>query len=147
MGYKSIVCGVTGSSHSQKAALEAALLAKKEHAKLTFVYAVDLGFLKSGVAIQLPSSSAEEAMRKLGEHILDMAEQLALSQGVTPKKVVRIGKVLDVLKQVVKEEGADLLMLGHEKRTFFEKAFFKGEVEDHVEALKQQTGVDVTVVR
>jgi nucleotide-binding universal stress UspA family protein len=145
MGYTSIVCGVTGSAHAQKAALEAAALAKQHNAKLTYIYAVDIGFLKSGLG-GLSTSLAEDGLARLGDQILGFAEQLAQSQGVTPKKVVRRGAVLEVLKQVIQEEKADLLVLGHEDRTFFEKAMFKGGVEDHIEELKQQTGTEVTVV-
>jgi hypothetical protein len=66
---------------------------------------------------------------------------------VTPKKIVRPGAVLEVLKQVMEEEKADLLVLGHEERSFFDKIRFKATVEDHVEELKQQTGAQVTVIR
>jgi nucleotide-binding universal stress UspA family protein len=147
MGYTSIVCGVTGSTHAQKAALEAAVLAKENNARLTYVYAVDIGFLRSGITVQLSSEFAEDSLMHLGSHILEHAEKLAESQGVSAKKVVKKGPVLEVLRAVVAEEKADLLVLGHENRTFFEKAFFKGGVEDHVQELKEQTGVEVTVVR
>jgi nucleotide-binding universal stress UspA family protein len=147
MPYRSIVCGVTGSTHAQKAALEAAALAKANNAKLTYVYAVDIGFLRSGITVQLPSEFAEDSLMHLGSHILEHAAKLAESQGVSAQQVVRKGPVLDVLRAVVSEEKADLLVLGHEKRTFFEKAFFKGEVEDHVQELKEQTGAEVTVIR
>ena len=146
MSYTSIVCGVTGSAHSQKAALEAAVLAKQHNSRLTFVYAVDIGFLKSSIG-GLSTSLAENGLDHLGEHILEYAEQLAQSQGVTPKKIVRRGPVLEVLKQVVSEEKADLLILGHENKTIFEKTLFKGSVEDHIEELKQQTGIEVAVIR
>ena len=53
---------------------------------------------------------------------------------------------LEVLKQIVREEQADLLVLGHEERSFFEKALFKGNVEDHVEELMQVTGAEVAVI-
>jgi hypothetical protein len=66
---------------------------------------------------------------------------------VAPRKILKKGPVLDVLKQVVQEEKADLLILGHEDRTFFEKTLFRGSVEDHLEELKKQTGVEVTVIR
>ena len=145
MAYTSIVCGVTGSAHSQKAALEAAALAKQHNARLTYVYVVDVGSLTASIG-GLSKSLAEDGLERLGGHILGFAEQLAQAQGVTPTKMVRRGAVLEVLKQVVLEEKADLLMLGHEKRTFFEKALFKGSVEDHVQELKQQTGVEVSVV-
>ena len=55
--------------------------------------------------------------------------------------------MLDVLKQVVAEEKADLLVLGHEERTFFDKLLLKGNVEDNIGELKQKTGADVTVIR
>ena len=144
MEYRNIVCGVTGSAHAQKAALEAATLAKRHNANLIYVYAVDITFLRGG--FMLPHQHVEESLEMLGNHILELAAQIALTQGVTPKKILRRGTVLEVLKTVVREEKADLLVLGHEQRTFFEKALFKGSVEDHVQELKQQTGVDVNVV-
>ncbi len=146
MAYKSIVCGVTGSESSQKAALEAARLAKENQAALTYVYAVDVKFLK-GLTIQLTSDFAEKTLEHLGGHILERAEESAAAQGVTPRKVIRSGAVLEVLKQVIQEEKADLLMLGHEDRSFFEKILFGGEVEDHVQELIKQTGVSVQVVK
>ena len=146
MGYTSIVCGVTGSAHAQKAALEAAALAKQHNARLTYVYAVDIGFLRGSVG-GMSSGLAGDGLERLGDHILSYASELAESQGVTPKKIVRRGTALEVLKQIVQQEKADLLVLGHEERTFFEKALFKGNVEDHVEELKQQTGAEVTVIK
>ncbi|MCU0586841.1 MAG: universal stress protein [Syntrophobacteraceae bacterium] len=146
MGYTSIVCGVTGSAHSQKAALEAAALARRHNARLTFVYAVDVAFLRSGVG-GLSVGLAGDGLERLGAHILQYAGELAQSQGVTPKTVVRRGAVLQVIKDVLLEEKADLLVLGHEERTFLDKALFKGSVEDHLEELRQQTGTEVTVIR
>ena len=144
MEYQNIVCGVTGSAHAQKAALEAAVLAKRHNANLIYVYVVDATFLKGGT--MLPPKDFEKSLERIGRHILELAEEIALTQGVTPKKVVKKGNVLEALKEVVTEEKADLLILGHEKRTFFEKAMFKGNVEDHIQELKQQTGVEVNVV-
>ena len=107
---------------------------------------MDIAFLKASIG-GLSTSLAEDGLEHLGSHILDYAEQLAQSHGVAPKKIVRRGNVLEVLKQVLLEEKADLLVLGHEDRTFFEKMLFKGTVEDHVEELKKQTGAEVTVIR
>ena len=146
MPYKSIVCGVTGSESSQKAALEAARLAKDNQSALTYVYAVDVNFLK-GLTIQLTPDFAEKALEHLGGHIMERAGESAATQGVTPRKVIRSGAVLEVLKQVIGEEKADLLVLGHEDRSFFEKVLFGGEVEDHVQELINQTGVSVQVVK
>jgi nucleotide-binding universal stress UspA family protein len=143
MSYRCIVCGVTGSAHAQSAALEAAALAKQHDARLIYVYAVDTTFLRGGIAAQ---AGVRDSLVKLGHHILDMAEELAKAHGIAPVKRVRIGPVMEVLKAVIEEEKADLLMLGHEKRTLFEKTLFHGEVEDHVKELEDQTGVSVKVV-
>ena len=145
MTYKKIVCGVTGSEPSQKAAQEAARLAKEHQAGLVFLYAVDIKFLK-GMTIQLTPDFAEKTLEHLGGHILERAEESAAA-GITPRKVIRTGAVLEVLKQVIGEEKADLLVLGHEDRSFFEKILFGGEVEDHVQELIKQTGVNVLVVK
>lgn len=147
MAYKVIVCGVTGSAHSQKAALEAALLAGRDNARLIYVYAVDDEFFRTGRAVELSHHAIADSLERLGTHIVDHAVTIAQTQGVGAEgKIVR-GSALEVLRKVVAEEKADLLVLGHEKRTFLEKALFKGEVEDHVEELKKQTGVEVNVVR
>jgi nucleotide-binding universal stress UspA family protein len=147
MAYKKIVCGVTASAHSQKAALEAARLARQDGAELVYVYAVDLEFLAGGRMGSLSQDVIGTSLEALGGHILDYAEQIAASAGVKLKKIVRRGQVLDVLKQVMSEEKADLLVLGHEKRTFLEKALFKGDVEDHVKELKAKTGAEVMIIR
>jgi len=146
MSYRKIVCGVTGSTHAQKAALEAATLAKTHGAELVLVYVVDTEFFRKGLAVEVSSKSVGETLSHLGTHILDLAEQLALTQGVSPKKVVKSGTVMEGLVQVIKEEGADLLVVGHEHKTFFEKHFFKGSVEDHIQELEQRSGVKVQVV-
>jgi nucleotide-binding universal stress UspA family protein len=147
MAYKKIVCGVTASAHSQKAALEAAKLAKQHGAQLIYVYVVDLAFLKGGKLGSLSQDVIAQSIEKLGRQIVDLAEQIAASEGVTPKKIVRRGTVLEVLGQVMNEQKADLLVLGHEERTFFEKHLFEGSVEDHIQELKARTGAEVTVIR
>jgi nucleotide-binding universal stress UspA family protein len=146
MGYTTIVCGVTGSLHSRKAALEAAVLAGKSNAGLVYVYAVDASFLKRGSGF-VTSGEVEGSLDRLGEQILNIAEEIAKTQGVIPKKILKKGLILEVLKQVVQEEKAELLVLGHEDRTFFEKVLFNGSVEDHLELLKKQTGAEVMVIR
>jgi nucleotide-binding universal stress UspA family protein len=147
MAYKKIVCGVTASAHSQKAALNAARLAKQDGAELIYVYAVDVTFLEGGRTVSLTEDVVADSLEKVGKYILELAGQIAAAQEVKPKKILRRGRVLDVLKLVMSEEKADLLVLGHEKRTFFEKALFKGDVEDHIQELKSQTGTEVIVIK
>jgi nucleotide-binding universal stress UspA family protein len=147
VAYRRIVCGVTASVHSQKAALEAARLAKQHGAELVYVYAVDLAFLKGGKMGSLSQEVIAQSIEKLGRQIVDLAEQIAASEGVNTEKIVRRGTVLEVLGQVMSEQKADMLVLGHEERTFFEKHLFEGSVEEHIQELKARTGAEVTVIR
>ncbi len=88
-----------------------------------------------------------DSLDKLGVQILESAEEIVKTQGEVPKKILRKGPVIDALKQVIQEEKADLLAMGHEDRTFIEKTLFKGDIEDHVEEIKKQIGAEVTVIR
>lgn len=146
MGYKCIVCGVTGSETSQKAALEAAAMAKKDNAKLVYVYAVDASFLGKSFMAEVSRGHVEGSLVKLGNHMLDHVEELARPIGILPKKVVRKGAPVEVIKSVMLEEQADLLIIGHQERTRFERSMVKGEVEKHIEDFKKETGAEVTVV-
>ena len=112
MGYTKIICGVTGSLHSQKAALEAAVMASQSHAELIYVYVVDVSFLRRGSG-SITSGAVADSLDRLGDQFLEVAEEIAKTQGVVPKKILRKGLVLDVLIQVVQEEKADLLVIGH----------------------------------
>lgn len=143
MKYKNIVCGVTGSACAKKAALEAARLARSENADLTYVYAVDSGFLKSGKA---GGRLTEESLEQLGRHILENAVQTALAEQVTARMLITKGSFPDVLKRVIQEQKADLLVLAHEEKTFSEKHFLEGDIANYIEMLKKETGVDVSLV-
>lgn len=146
MGYKCIVCGVTGSETAQKAALEAAVLAKKDNATLVFVYAADASFLGKSLMAEVSQVHVEDSMVKMGNHILEHAEEIVRPLGVLPKKIVRKGIPIQVLKEVMLEEKADLLMIGHEERTRFERKIVQGEVEKHIDAFKKETGAEVSIV-
>ncbi len=146
MGYKTVVCGVTGSPGSEKAALTAAEMARDHQARLVYVYAVDSSFM-SGLTVELRTEYAEQALANLGRQILDDAGRAAQALGVNPAKVLRTGKVLEVILAVLEEEKADLLVIGDEGRTFVEKHLLGGRVADFAEELQARTGVKVLVVR
>ena len=147
MPYRSIVCGVTGSEHAIKAVERAVMLARRDNARLTFVHAVDDSFVRSGPgAIEVTSEDVDKGLENIGKHLLDRAVRIAVEQGVTADKVMKRGLVLEVLRQVIQERNADLLLIGHEERSFFNRILFKGNVEDHVQELRNQTGIEVEIV-
>ena len=148
MAYKTILCGVTASAHARKAAGRAAALAKKDGAKLVYVYAVDDSFATGGRGtVEISHQSVDESLEILGGHILDHAERIARAQGVSPEKVLRRGNVVEVLRDVAAEKGADVILIGHEERSFFDRLIHKGSVEDHIQELRERTGVHVDIIR
>jgi nucleotide-binding universal stress UspA family protein len=146
MDIKNIVCAVTGSVNSEKAVKAAAEMAKGEGRHLTFVYVVDVAFL-SGLTVQLRPKYAEDFLERLGNKILDEAVSTASSIGVGAKKVLRKGKVMDEVGRVIKEEGADILIVGDEGRSFAEKVLFGSRLPDHIAELERKAGVPVKVVK
>jgi nucleotide-binding universal stress UspA family protein len=146
MTLKSIVCGITGSENSQKAMHAALDMALTDSAHLTFVYVVDVGFLQ-GITIQLTRKYAKEFLERLGNGILDEALELASSKGVTAKKLVRKGKVMEEVCKVIKEEKGDILVVGDEGRSFAEKVLFGKRLSNTVKEMERLAGVPVKVVR
>jgi nucleotide-binding universal stress UspA family protein len=146
MTLKSIVCGITGSENSQKAVHVASDMALADSARLTFVYVVDVGFLQ-GITIQLTPRYAEEFLERLGNRILEEAMEIAASKGLTAKKVVRKGKIMEEVSKVVEEEKGDILVVGDEGRSFAEKVLFGKRLSHTVKEMERLTGVSVRVVR
>jgi nucleotide-binding universal stress UspA family protein len=146
MAVKSIVCGVTGSENSEKAVKAASEMAAVEKARLTFIFVVDVRFM-SGLTVQLRPKYAEDFLERLGEKILDEALIVASSKGVTAKKTLRKGRVLDEVVKVIKEEGADLLVAGDEGHFFAEKVLFGSRVPDNIKEMERRSGVTVKVIR
>lgn len=144
--YRVIVCAITGSEVSQKAVLGAALLAKENEAHLILVYAVDASFVK-GTTVELPTGFAEEQMERLGNKLLDQAENIAKEQGTSCEKIMRKGPLLKVIAEVASETGGELLVLGLESRSFFEKILFGATLQDDVRELRRQTGLEVAIIR
>jgi nucleotide-binding universal stress UspA family protein len=145
MGTKSVVCGVTGSENSEKAVKAASQMAAAEGSRLTFVYVVDVGFL-GGLTVQLRPQYAEDFLDRLGAQILDEAAAVAASMGVAAKKVLRKGKIMDEVIAVLKEESADLLVVGDEGHSFAERFLFGHRPPDSVKEMERRTGVTVKVI-
>jgi nucleotide-binding universal stress UspA family protein len=146
MATKSVVCGVTGSENSEKAVKAASQMAAAEGSRLTFLFVVDVGFLR-GLTVQLRPKYAEDFLERLGAQILDEAAAVAASLGVTAKKVLRKGKIMDEVTEVLKEESADLLVVGDEGHTFAERVLFGHRPPDSVKEMERRTGVAVKVIR
>lgn len=145
MGYKKIVCGVTCSEASARAAGRAAQIAKDNNAELIYLNVADSTFIK-GLTVSSRRHHAEDVLLRFGDHCLEYAGEIANAFGVKCRTETRTGRVYEVIRDFILEEHADLLVIGHEARTFFEKFILNGEVEKHVDTLKEETGIDVVIV-
>lgn len=146
MANRTIICGVTGSEISERAVREASFLARQGGGRLVLTYAVDASFLE-GMTIELRPEFAEQSLEHMGRHILERMAEVARQEGVEAKCVIRKGNLLDVLREVAVEERGDLLILGREEPSFFDKVLFRDQVEDHVKELRSRTGLEVMLVR
>lgn len=128
---KRIVCGVTASTRSQRAVLDAARLAQRTGARLFCVHVVDASLLQEKIADPLGRAFIENSLVHLGMQIVDHASQIAKTEGVMVEKHLVKGCVRRCLHRVARELGADLLVLGGDDgRTLFRDVLKLADVED-----------------
>ncbi len=128
---KKIVCGVTASTRSQRAVLDAARLAQRTGAQLICVHVVDGSCLQERIADPLSRAFVENSLVHLGMQIVDHASQIAKTEGVTVEKHLVKGSVRRCLHKLARELRADLLVLGGENgRTVYRDVLKTAGSED-----------------
>lgn len=128
---KRIVCGVTASTRSQRAVLDAARLAQRTGARLFCVHVVDTSFFQEKIADPLSRAFIENSLVHLGMQIVDHASQIAKTEGVTVEKHLVKGCVRKCLHKLARELGADLLVLGSDDgQTVFRDVLRPAGVEE-----------------
>lgn len=131
MERKSIVCGVTASTRAQRAALEAARLARATGAELIYVHVVDVSFLGEEMDHSLSRAFIEDSLIRLGMQIVEHAVQIALTEEVMAEKHLAKGPVMRCLNRVAREVGADVIVLGGDGgRTAFREVLKLAEIDE-----------------
>lgn len=130
MERKSIVCGVTASTRAQRAALEAARLARATGAELIYVHVVDVSFLGEEMDHSLSRAFIEDSLIRLGMQIVEHAVQIALTEEVMAEKHLAKGPVMRCLHKVAREVGADLLVLGGDSQIVFREVLKIAEADE-----------------
>jgi nucleotide-binding universal stress UspA family protein len=140
---KHIVVSTIGSDSCRRAEKKGIELAKKENAKLTFLYIVDTSFL-SGIPRRVHGvESTERELKRIGRLILERAKEKAEEKGVEAETAIRTGNVLEGLQKFLKESGADLLLIGREKRGLLDRRLMKTSPTE----LEEITGIPVKEVK
>lgn len=116
-------------------------MAKKQGAKLVFVFAVDTDFLNKTAAPILVDVVPE--IENMAEFLLLMAQERAAKEGVEADTVAKVGKLRDVLLEAAAEREASLIVLG---RPAEESHFPLEGLEAFADDLREASGIDVQIV-
>lgn len=131
MSAKRVVCGVTASMRAQRAALDAAKLARKTEAELVYVHVVDMTPLKSSLTDPLCSIFVEESLVKLGMQIVEHAAHIAKTEGISAEKYLVKGPVRKTLRKITRDLCADLLVMGGKDcKTLYSEVLKLTEMDD-----------------
>ena len=123
--FQKILVPLDGSEHSLKALERAAEIAKRFHGKITLIHAYSIpvqplmvpepstiGSLSIPILTGAEASKMAEAVRKLGNRILEDGEQKVKAEGVQVEKVLAEGHAVQEIVRVAKEGDFDLIVVG-----------------------------------
>jgi nucleotide-binding universal stress UspA family protein len=113
--YGKILVPVDGSETSALGLKEAIKIAKIEGSQLRLVHIVNEYILDCTYSPGIYATSLIESLRKQGRIVLDLAEAVALRQGLKPECVLLEsigGRAADLILAQAKEWPADLIVMG-----------------------------------
>lgn len=117
-------------------------LAREEDARLIFMYVSDVRFI-SRTALPI-LVDMEEELEEMGEFLMAMAQERAAKQDVEAEIVVRRGVFREALKEVILEQGVDVVALGSSPETA--GATTERYRREVIEELVKETGIEVLVL-
>lgn len=140
--YQRILVATDGSEGADLALNKAVAIAKRNNAKLFVLHVLDTR------AIQATSSSDihfREALRTLGDRVMEEAKDYATGQGLTEvETILEMGSPKYVIAEdIPKRENIDLIVMGAKGMGAVER-FFMGSVSENV---IRHAACDVLVVR
>jgi nucleotide-binding universal stress UspA family protein len=137
-----ILCATRGGEASYRTQDAATALAKERGDTLLFLYVVDLHFLDktSGPVVV----DVEQEMIKMGKFLLLMAKERAAEQGVAAETVCRKGEFRPELKNIAREEGTSLIMLGRPADT--ESVIQLTVLQTFAAEVERETGVETRII-
>jgi len=107
--YKKIIVPLDGSKYSEKALQRAGDLADAFNAKIILIYVVE----KSAPINLLDRKEYLELLRKFGNKVLNNATSVLSKRGITGKKILKEGNIVNEIEKIVKSEKCDLIIVGN----------------------------------
>src|SRR5262249_50406980 len=117
---KKILCSIDFSADSERAVIYATQLALTLDARLTLLHIVG-PFVASSYELSMNVGKVLEAESRVASRNLDRFAKQAERAKVPVHRIVRIGEVEDLIESTVRSEGADLVVVGSERRLFGER--------------------------
>jgi nucleotide-binding universal stress UspA family protein len=105
-----ILCPTRGGKSSIPNQLWAIDLARRENARLIFLYVSDVRFLNTLSSPVLVDVAHE--LDEMGEFLLQMAQDRAIEQGIEAKILVRQGVFRSALRTLIEEYEVDIVVIG-----------------------------------
>jgi nucleotide-binding universal stress UspA family protein len=143
-----IVCAARGGRRIQPSVNRAIELACEHDARLTFLYVLDVEFLKFTTVGH--TGMVFDELDKMGEFMMIRLCEYATEAGcVAPDYVIRHGEIRPEILNYLREAQPNLLVLGRPRDASAEEAppAFEDEGISHfAEEIERQTGVQVELV-
>lgn len=140
-----IVCAARGGRRIQPSVNRAIELACEENARLTFLYVLDVEFLKCTMVGH--TDMVFEELDKMGEFMMIRLCEFANERGcVSADYVIRHGNIREEIQNYLLEVQPDLLVLGRPQDELKEEsppAFENKAIVHFAEEITQKTGVKV----
>ncbi|MCP4537651.1 MAG: universal stress protein [Chloroflexi bacterium] len=137
-----IICATRGGEGSESAVQGAIKLARERGLGLTFLYIVDLNFMKRTTAGR--TDLVADELRKMGEFIMLTLVEQAQAEGIKADFATRKGRFRDELVRYLEETHPATLVLGRPKPG---TAYLDASSLDRLtQEIKEQTGVSVELI-
>ncbi len=140
-----IVCATRGGEVSRRTQQRAVELARDRDALLIFFFAVDTSF--AAKINERLDQALDDEMAYLGRTLLHIARSRAERQGVKAQAIVRRGPVTATLTDYLREVNAATLILGAPREDSDHHSFEPGEIDKFADKIRQETGIEVLVVK
>jgi nucleotide-binding universal stress UspA family protein len=139
-----IVCATRGGAGSRAVQEQAIKYASQHDSDLVFLYVIDINGLNE--TDEKLISAVRGEMLWLGSTLLHIAQRRAEVARISSEIVIREGKVQDEICRFLKENSAELLLLGAPRGTT--TAIFGDDlVEQFAKSIHLHSGVPVEIVR
>lgn len=139
-----IICAIRGGEASRITQIKAINIAKRRDKKLIFLYVI------SPEVIEKADSHIKEELRDeltfMARLHLRVACHRAREKEVDTGFTIKEGPIKEALKECLKEEEGELLVLGSPMEDHLQKRFIMANLKKFADEIKEETGVEVEIV-